>query len=118
MMKTPQDIILKPLVTEKGTMDAALGKYCFKVDERATKTEIRLAVEKLFDVKVVSVNTIRYDGKLKRQRSALGRTASWKKAIVSIATEAKDVTYLTKGGKSAKISGKYKTSIEEFWFGQ
>ena len=44
MMKTPQDIILKPLVTEKGTMDAALGKYCFKVDERATKTEIRLAV--------------------------------------------------------------------------
>jgi len=118
MTKAPQDIILKPIVTEKSSLDSAAGKYSFKVDERATKTEIRMAIEKLFDVKVVSVNTVRYDGKVKRQRAVAGLTPSWKKAVVTIATEAKDVTYLTKGGKAAKIPAKYKTSIEEFGFGQ
>jgi len=118
MTKAPQDIILKPIVTEKSSIDSAIGKYSFKVDERATKTEIRQAVEKLFEVKVVSVNTVRYDGKTKRTRGIAGLTPSWKKAVVTIATEAKDVSYLTKGGKTAKVTAKYKTSIEEFGFGQ
>jgi len=118
MTKAPQDIILKPVVTEKSSLEGALGKYSFKVDVRATKPEIRMAIEKLFDVKVVSVHTINYDGKQKRQRQSVGMTPSWKKAIVTIATEAKDASYLVKGGKSAKVPGKYKTSIEEFGFGQ
>ena len=63
MTKAPQDIILKPIVTEKSSIESALGKYCFKVDGRATKTEIRIAIEQLFDVKVVDVNTMNYDVK-------------------------------------------------------
>ena len=118
MTKAPQDIILKPIVTEKSSIDAALGKYSFKVDGRATKTEIRIAIEQLFDVKVVDVNTMNYDGKKKRTRGIPGMTSAWKKAVVTIATETKDGTYLVKGGKSAKLSAKYKTSIEEFGFGQ
>ena len=118
MTKAPQDIILKPIVTEKSSSEGSLGKYSFKVDIRATKPEIRTAVEKLFDVNVKSVNTIRYDGKEKRQRQSVGFTPSWKKAIVSIATESKDGSYLGKGGKTAKVVAKYKTYIEEFGFGQ
>ncbi len=118
MNKTPQDIILKPIVTEKSSQDSAIGKYSFKVDERATKTEIRHAVEKLFNVKVVAVNTVRYDGKVKRQRGIPGTTPSFKKAVVTIATESKDSSYLAKGKKTVKVAAKYKTSIEEFGFGQ
>jgi len=118
MTKAPQDIILKPIVTEKSSIESALGKYCFKVDGRATKTEIRIAIEQLFDVKVVDVNTMNYNGKKKRTRGIPGMTSDWKKAVVTIATETKDGTYLVKGGKSAKLSAKYKTSIEEFGFGQ
>ena len=118
MTKAPQDIIIKPLVTEKSSMEVADGKYTFEVDKRATKVEIRTAVEKLFGVKVKSVNTASYDGKKKRQRYAIGTTPSWKKAIVTIDTESKDTSYTGKGGKAVKVSAKNKTSIEEFGFGQ
>ena len=117
-MKAPQDIIRKPVITEKSSMEVADGKYTFEVDKSATKVEIRMAVEKIFNVKVKSVNTARYDGKKKRQRYALGTTPSWKKAVVTIETESKDASYTTKGAKTAKVAGKYKTSIEEFGFGQ
>ena len=113
-----QDIILKPVITEKSTSEIAEGKYTFKVAVDATKTQIKDAVEKLFNVKVLSVNVINYDGKLRRQRYAIGRTPAFKKAIVTIATESKDITYLGKGGKATKAGKKYKTSIEEFGFGQ
>ena len=118
MTKAPQDIILKPIITEKSSIESALGKYSFKVDEKATKTEIRIAIEQLFNVRVLSVNTSCFDGKVKRQRGFIGTTPSYKKAIVSIKTEAKDTTYKGKGGKAVKLAGKYKTSIEEFGFGQ
>lgn len=118
MTKAPQDIILAPVITEKSAGEIADGKYTFKVAASATKTDVRNAVEKLFNVKVVSVNTTNYDGKLKRQRYQFGRTPSYKKAVVTIDTEGKDVTYLAKGGKSTKTGAKYKTSIEEFGFGQ
>ena len=113
-----QDIILTPVITEKSTSEIAEGKYTFKVATSATKTQIKEAVEKLFNVKVLSVNVSNYDGKLRRQRYAIGRTPAFKKAIVTIATEAKDVTYLGKGGKVTKAGKKFKTSIEEFGFGQ
>ena len=118
MSKAPQDIIIKPIITEKSSYDAALGKYTFQVAKDATKTDVRKAVEQLFEVKVVAVNTVNYDGKKKRQRYIEGTTPSFKKAVVTIDTEAKDVSYLGKGGKTAKSDKKYKTAIEEFGIGQ
>lgn len=118
MTKFAQDIILTPVITEKSTSEIAEGKYTFKVAKTATKTEIKEAVEKLFNVKVLSVNVANYDGKLRRQRYALGRTPSFKKAVVTIATSAPEATYLAKGGKATKANAKVKTSIEEFGFGQ
>jgi large subunit ribosomal protein L23 len=117
-MKAPQDVILTPVITEKSAGVIDEGKYTFKVAPSANKTEIKNAVEKLFGVKVTGVNIANYDGKVKRQRYTLGRTPSFKKAVVTIDTEGKDVTYLGKGGKTVKASGKYKTSIDEFGFGQ
>ena len=117
-MKSPYDVIIKPIITEKSSFDAAMGKYTFQVAKDATKTDVRKAVEQLFEVKVVSVNTVNYDGKKKRQRYVEGTTASFKKAVVTIDTEAKDVSYLGKGGKAAKSDKKFKTAIEEFGIGQ
>lgn len=118
MMMTPHDIIVKPILTEKSADDIASGKYAFEVDRKATKTQIKDAVEKLFNVKVLSVNTSNFEGKMKRQRYSYGRTPSWKKAVVTIETEAKDSSFLGKGGKTSKVTAKYKTSIEEFGYGQ
>ena len=117
-MKAPQDVILTPVITEKSAGVIDEGKYTFKVAACANKTEIKDAVEKLFGVKVTGVNIANYDGKVKRQRYTSGRTPSFKKAIVTIDTEGKAATYLGKGGKAVKASGKYKTSIDEFGFGQ
>ena len=117
-MKNAYDVIITPVITEQ-SMDVAVDKkYTFKVAPNANTTEIKDAVEKLFGVKVTGVNIANYDGKVKRQRYTLGRTPSFKKAVVTIDTEGKDVTYLGKGGKTVKASGKYKTSIDEFGFGQ
>jgi large subunit ribosomal protein L23 len=117
-MKTAHDIIIKPVITEKSTGEAASGRYTFVVAPNATKTEIRQAVEKLFNVKVVQVNTANYDGKTKRQGVHQGLTPSWKKAVVTIDTEPKTSEFLVKGGKTSQVSRKYKTTIEEFGFGQ
>ena len=118
MSKAPQDIIKAPVITEKSAGEIADGKYTFKVAVDAKKPEIASAVEQLFGVKVTGVNTANFDGKLKRQRYQIGRTPAFKKAVVTIDTEGADVTYLGKGGKSTKAGKKYKTSIEEFGFGQ
>ena len=117
-MKAPQDVILAPVITEKSAGVIDEGKYTFKVAVSANKTEIKDAVEKLFGVKVTGVNIANYDGKVKRQRYTFGRTPAYKKAIVTIDTEGKEVSYLGKGGKAVKSSNKFKTSIEEFGFGQ
>ena len=109
-----EDIILAPVVTEKSTMDMQDGKYTFKVAKKATKVEIKNAVEKLFEVKVLKVNTMIVKGKEKRVGVHQGRTSDWKKAIVTIDTNPGEKTYLAKGGKQTKISKKYKDSIEEF----
>lgn len=109
-----EDIILAPVVTEKSTMDMQEGKYTFKVAKKATKVEIKNAVEKLFEVKVLKVNTMIVKGKEKRVGVHQGRTSDWKKAIVFIDTNVSDMKYLGKGGKEVKVSKKYKDSIEEF----
>ncbi|NMA65935.1 MAG: 50S ribosomal protein L23 [Clostridiaceae bacterium] len=113
-MRFAEDIVIRPYITEKSNMEIAEGKYTFIVDKRATKTQIKQAVEKLFGVKVIAVNTVNYDGKEKRMGVHVGKTESFKKAVVKIDTDPKPVTYATKGGKTVTTSKKYKTTIEEF----
>ena len=117
-MKSPYDVIIKPIITEKTMANTEAGKYTFVVAPDAEKPEIKAAAEKLFGVKVLSVNVANFDGKVKRLRNKPGKTAAYKKAVVTIATEGKDISYLGKGGKAVKSGAKYKTSIEEFGFGQ
>lgn len=109
-----EEIIVKPIITEKSNMDMQEGKYTFKVAKKATKIEIRNAVEKLFNVKVLKVNTITVKGKEKRVGVHRGMTSDWKKAIVTIDTNAGDIKYLGKGGKEVKVSKKYNDSIDAF----
>ena len=110
----PEDIIIAPIVTEKSNDMLQQGKYTFEVNKNATKVEIANAVEKLFEVKVLKVNTVSVKGKSKRVGYHQGKTSDWKKAIVTIDTNPGDSTYLGKGGKAVKGSKKYKDSIEEF----
>ena len=84
----PHQIILRPLVTEKGMHKATrLNAYAFEVNRMADKDDIRRAVEELFDVKVVAVNTQNRLGKVRRSRNKSGRTKAWKKAIVKLDPE-------------------------------
>ena len=110
----PEDIIIKPIITEASNEATQEGKYTFKVNKKATKVDIANAVEKLFEVKVLKVNTMMVKGKKKRVGVHVGRTSDWKKAIVTIDTNPGEQTYLTKGGKTAKVNKKYKDSIDEF----
>jgi large subunit ribosomal protein L23 len=83
--KDPRDILIKPVVSEKsyGLMDQ--GKYTFEVDPRANKTEIKIAVEQIFGVKVESVNTINRKGKTRRTRFGMGKRKDVKRAIITVA---------------------------------
>ncbi len=79
-------VIKKPLVTEKSTVARDEGnKYIFEVDRRATKIEIRNAVEKIFKVKVMTVRTMNFIGKKKRVGKVIGSRSDWKKAVVTLA---------------------------------
>ena len=109
-----EEIILAPVVTEKSNDELQAGKYTFKVNKKATKIEIKNAEEKLFEVKVLKVNTMTVKGKEKRVGRYTGKTSDWKKAIVTIDTAASEKTYTAKGGKETKLSKKYKDSIDEF----
>lgn len=90
---TPQDIIIRPIVTERSMDDMAFGKYTFEVNRKTNKSEIKKAVERLFDVKVKSVNTMNVKGKLKRQGAKVGRTSDWKKAIVTLTEDSKTIEF-------------------------
>ena len=87
------DVLVAPLITEKATMLSEHGQIAFRVRLDASKPEIRQAVEKLFDVKVTSVNTVRVKGKTKLFRGRRGRRSDYKKAIVTLA-EGHNVDYL------------------------
>lgn len=78
------DVIVSPWITEKGTKLADKGKYFFRVHRKATKDDIRKAVEEVFNVKVASVNTMNFAGKWKRVRLQRGKTSDWKKAVVTL----------------------------------
>ena len=92
-MKTPYDVLLRPVVTERSMDDTAEKKYTFIVDKRANKTEIKAAVEEAFGVQVVSVNTANFHGKLKRQGRYEGYTAAYKKAIVKLSESSKTIEF-------------------------
>lgn len=109
-----EEVIIAPIVTEKSSSEIQNGKYTFEVNKKATKIEIAKAIEKLFEVKVLKVNTISVKGKEKRVGAHTGMRPDWKKAIVTIDTNPSEKTYLAKGGKEVKISKKYKDSIDEF----
>ena len=79
-MKSPYDVIIKPVITEKTMAITEEGKYTFVVAPDAEKPEIKAAAEKLFGVKVLSVNVANYDGKVKRLRNKPGKTPAYKKA--------------------------------------
>ena len=100
-MKAPQDIILKPVITERSIDILPTGKYTFKVDKDANKVEIAKAVTELFGVEVLKVNTMNCKGRARRVGRYEGKKADWKKAIVTINTEPSD-------------KKKFKSSLEFF----
>ena len=88
-----QDIIVRPVVTEKGMSGIATKKYTFEVAKSANKIEIAKAVEELFKVKVAKVNTVNVRGKLRRQGRYQGYTRSWKKAYVTLTEDSKSIEF-------------------------
>nr|WP_218849125.1 50S ribosomal protein L23 [Nocardioides perillae] len=84
MHKDPRDVVIAPVVSEKSYSLLDEGKYTFLVRPDSNKTEIKIAVEKIFDVKVVSVNTINRQGKARRTRFGIGRRPNTKRAIVTL----------------------------------
>lgn len=88
----PEDIIIRPIITEKSLTVAADRKYTFEVSKNANKIQIKKAVEALFDgVKVESVYTMNVEGKFKRVGVHVGKRASWKKAIVKLTEDSKTI---------------------------
>ncbi len=84
-MKTPRDIVVQPIVSEKSYAGIEQNSYTFLVDKRANKTEIKEAIQAIWDVRVVSVNTLNRRGKVKRRRFTQGRRPDEKRAIVTLA---------------------------------
>ncbi len=92
-MKTAQDIILAPVITEKSMSEISDKKYTFKVARDANKIEIADAVEKLFKVDVAKVNTINVRGQERRMGRYSGYTSAWKKAIVTLKPDSKPIEF-------------------------
>src|SRR6202050_3044704 len=95
----PTQVIIRPVISEKSSALADAGKYTFRVHDKAHKTQIRQAVEELFDVHVVGVRTASVKSKPKRRGQTSGRTRHWKKAIVQV-----------RAGESIPIFGGFESS--------
>lgn len=87
------DIIIRPVLSEKSFAGIGDKKYTFLVLPQAGKVEIKKAVEEIFRVKVAKVNTVNYDGKLKRRRGEEGRRPAYKKAIVTLTEDSRSIEY-------------------------
>lgn len=87
------DIIVRPILTERSLDGVHNNKYTFEVAKNATKIDIARAVEELFKVKVVKVNTMSVRGRLRRRGRDVGYTSSWKKAIVTLAPGSKTIEF-------------------------
>ncbi|MBP1556913.1 MAG: 50S ribosomal protein L23 [Oscillospiraceae bacterium] len=93
-MKLAQDIVIKPIITERSMSGIAQGKYTFEVHKDANKIEIANAIETLFPgTKVAAVNTMNVSGKQKRMGRNVGTTRSWKKAVVTIKADSKKIEF-------------------------
>lgn len=88
-----QDIIIRPIITEKAMLGVTGKKYTFEVAKNATKIDVARAVEELFKVKVAKVNTVHVRGQLRRQGRNEGYTRSWKKAYVQLAADSKPIEF-------------------------
>ena len=89
--KDPRDVIIAPVVREKSYALIDDGKYTFIVDPRSNKTEIKLAIEKIFNVKVATVNTLNRTGKTRRTRFGTGKRKDTKRAIVTLKSGSIDI---------------------------
>jgi large subunit ribosomal protein L23 len=87
----PRDVILAPVVSEKSYGLLETGRYTFVVHPDSNKTQIKIAIEKIFSVKVVSVNTLNRAGKRKRSRTGIGQRKSTKRAIVTLSADSKPI---------------------------
>ncbi len=92
-MKTAYDIILEPVISEQSMDVAQSKKYTFKVAPGANKTQVKIAIEEIFEVEVARVNIMNYDGKVKRMGRSVGRTSAYKKAIVTLTNKSKDIEF-------------------------
>ena len=92
-MKAPQDIIIRPVMTEKSIMSVGEKKYTFKVAKDSNKIEIAQAVEVLFGVKVKKVNTMNCIGRSKRMGMTMGKKPDWKKAIITLKEDSKPIEF-------------------------
>ncbi len=91
----PRDIILSPVVSEKSYGLLETGRYTFVVHPESNKTQIKIAIEQIFSVKVVSVNTLNRTGKRKRTRAGFGQRKSTKRAIVTLSADSKPIEIFT-----------------------
>ena len=88
-----QDIVIRPIITEKSMLGIAEKKYTFEVAKSATKIDVARAVEELFKVKVERVNTVHVRGRMRRQGRFEGYTRSWKKAYVTLTENSKTIEF-------------------------
>ena len=88
-----QDIVIRPIITEKAMAGIAAKKYTFEVAKNANKIEIAKAIEELFNVKVEKVSTINVRGRLRRQGRNQGYTRAWKKAYVTLTADSKEIEF-------------------------
>ena len=88
-----QDIVIRPIITEKSMLGIADKKYTFEVAKSATKIDVARAIEELFKVKVDKVTTVNVRGRLKRQGRFEGYTRSWKKAYVTLTADSKTIEF-------------------------
>ncbi|MET3804777.1 MULTISPECIES: 50S ribosomal protein L23 [unclassified Nakamurella] len=95
MISDPRDIILAPVVSEKSYGLLETGRYTFLVHPDANKTQVKIAIEKIFDVKVTSVNTLNRQGKRKRTRAGFGQRKATKRAIVTLSPDSKAIEIFT-----------------------
>ena len=93
-MKSPYEVIKRPIITEKSMGMLDENKYTFEVDKNANKPEIKEAIEAIFDgVKVKKVRTMNYEGKKVRTKDGYGKRADWKKAIVTLTDDSQEIEY-------------------------
>lgn len=88
-----QDIIVRPIITEKSMAGIGMKKYTFEVAKDATKVDVARAVEELFGVKVAKVNTLNVRGHFRRQGRSEGYTSAWKKAVVTLTEDSKTIEF-------------------------